>query len=138
MGELRLKGQEIQIQATAGGALVDALTAVASFSDTMKMRKLEEGFLGEVTNRHDSVFDGWDGGFEMQVHSSAWMTLQAQVQAKAKPAGTSAATRRTTTRAATRRRCPSPARRSRLAIVPPLSSRRGGRHLDHYERERSR
>lgn len=84
MGELRLKGQEVQMQVTAGGQVVDAFTAVASFNDSMKTEKLEEGFLGETTNRHDYIFNGWDGSFEMQVHKNTWANFQAQVQAKAR------------------------------------------------------
>lgn len=84
MAEQRLKGQEVQVQVIQGGQLSDAFTAVASFNDNMKMEVLEQGFLGETTNRHDDIFNGFEGTLSMQVSNQRWMTFQASIKARAK------------------------------------------------------
>lgn len=86
MSDLRLKGQEVQIQIIQGGAVVTAINAIASFGDTMKFEKKEQGFLGEVTNRYDEIFNGFDGNLTMQISEQGWMELQAAIKAKAQRA----------------------------------------------------
>jgi hypothetical protein len=80
----RLKGQETQIQVLQDGTLVGAINAVMSFNDTCKLEKKEDGFLGETTNRYDEVFNGYDGGAEMQVSEQGWINFQQAVKARAK------------------------------------------------------
>jgi hypothetical protein len=80
----RLKGQETQIQVLQDGTLVGAINAVMSFNDTAKFEKKEDGFLGETTNRYDEVFNGYDGGAEMQVSEQGWINFQQAVKARAK------------------------------------------------------
>ena len=72
----RLRGQEVLIELVVDGALSDAFTAVAAFSDSLKFAKSEDGFLGEPTNRHDFIYNGVDGSFEMHLQNSRWMTFQ--------------------------------------------------------------
>lgn len=84
MADQRLKGQEVEIQITQGGFVVEAINAVASFNDTAKFEKKEDGFLGERTNRYDEIFNGYDGTMSLQVSNQGWMTLQAAMKAKAK------------------------------------------------------
>ncbi len=84
MADKRLKGQEVSVQVVVGGQLSDAFTAVASFNDTAKFDKKEDGFLGETTNRYDETFNGFDGSLEMQVSSQKWMEFQALIKARAK------------------------------------------------------
>lgn len=84
MAEPRLKGQEVEVRMLIDGALSDAFTAIASFNDTMKLEKKQEGFLGETTDRYDEIFTGFDGSMEMQVSNQRWMLFQAQIKARAR------------------------------------------------------
>jgi hypothetical protein len=86
VADQRLKGQEVQVQVVVGGQLSDAFTAIASFSDTMKMESMEAGYLGEVTNRTDDIFNGWDGTLSMHVSKQKWMEFQALIKARAQRA----------------------------------------------------
>jgi len=81
--EARLKGQEVEVRVTQDGAQSLAFTAVASFSDTTKFEKKEDGFIGETTNRYDDIFNGYDGSLEMQVSNQQWMEFQAAVKLRA-------------------------------------------------------
>jgi hypothetical protein len=82
--EKRLRGQEVQISIVEDGTLSDAFTAIATFNDTMKLEKKEDGFLGETSNRYDQIFNGYDGSFEMQLSNQKWMSFQSVLKAKAR------------------------------------------------------
>jgi len=79
----RLRGQEVEVRISLNGNLQDTITAIASFEETFKLEKKEDGFLGEVTNRYDHIFNGIDGKCEFQVNSADWMTFQNAVKAQA-------------------------------------------------------
>jgi hypothetical protein len=83
MSEPRLRGQEAEIRITVAGALSDAFTAVASFNDTMQLEASTQGFLGELTDRKDSIFNGFEFGGEMQVENQQWMAFQQTLKDKA-------------------------------------------------------
>lgn len=83
MADLRLKGQEVSIQIIKGGAVVTAINAVADFGDTLKFEKKEQGFLGELTNRYDEIFNGFDVSMTIQVSEQGWMELQQAIKDKA-------------------------------------------------------
>lgn len=81
--DLRLRGQEVELRMFTGGVLEDSLLLVASFDETFKLEKKEDGFLGERTNRYDDIFNGVDGKLDVQVNSAAWMPFQQAIKARA-------------------------------------------------------
>lgn len=82
MADQRLKGQEVQIQVTQDGAVLSAFNAIASFNDNQKSEKIEQGYLGETTNRHDDIYNGFDGSFDFHMENSQWTAFSAAVIAR--------------------------------------------------------
>jgi hypothetical protein len=79
----RLRGQEVEVRIFTNGNLEDTIVAIASFEETFKLEKKEDGFLGEFSNRYDHIFNGIDGKCEFQVNSADWMTFQNAVKLQA-------------------------------------------------------
>lgn len=79
----RLKGQEMSIRVVQDSAVVDQIDSVASFNDNTKFEIKEDGFLGEVVNRYDTVLAGYSGDIEFQVHNATWLNFLLEVEAKA-------------------------------------------------------
>jgi hypothetical protein len=81
----RLKGQSVSIRVLSGNppAPIATIDSISTFNDATALKLLEDGFLGEVTNRFDQVLDGYGGDFEMQTTSSGWVTFLLQKEAKA-------------------------------------------------------
>jgi hypothetical protein len=69
----RIKGQEVAVIILVGGDLQTQLTDIQNFNATMKVRKIEQGYLGETANRYDEIFDGCELDFELHVHSQDWV-----------------------------------------------------------------
>lgn len=86
----RLRGQEVEVRILRDGVPEATITSIASFEETFKLEKKEDGFLGEVTNRYDHIFNGIDGKLEFQVNSNDWMLFQnaIKLQAQRKQPGT--------------------------------------------------
>ncbi len=81
--DLRLRGQEVELRMFADSVLEDSISLVSSFDETFKLEKKEDGFLGEVTNRYDDIFNGIDGKLDVQVNTAAWMPFQQAIKARA-------------------------------------------------------
>jgi len=79
----RLRGQEVEVRIFTDGVLESTITSIASFEETFKLEKKEDGFLGEQTNRYDHIFNGIDGRLEFQVNSADWMLFQNTVKSQA-------------------------------------------------------
>lgn len=79
----RLRGQEVEIRIIRDSVPELSISSVASFEETFKLEKKQDGFLGEVTDRYDHTFHGIDGKLEFQVNSSDWMQLQNAIKAQA-------------------------------------------------------
>lgn len=79
----RLRGQEAEVRIFTNGVLESTITAIASFEETFKLEKKEDGFLGEQTNRYDHIYNGIDGRMEFQVNSADWMIFQEAIKAQA-------------------------------------------------------
>lgn len=62
----RIKGQETEIILIVNGVPVASLTAVKAAEFTYDLETKSEGYLGETTDRKDSVFMGISG--KMQLH----------------------------------------------------------------------
>ena len=73
----RLKGQEVSILITNAGELEDTLTDIQNFNMELELETKSMGYLGEKTNRQDSIFNGVKFDFEIHVHTEdVWSFLQ--------------------------------------------------------------
>ena len=64
----RIKGQETEIILIVNSIPIDTLTEVKSCDFSYDLETMSEGYLGETTDRKDSVFKGISG--KMQIHLS--------------------------------------------------------------------
>lgn len=67
-----------------GGDLEKELTDVQNFDMTAKFRQLEEGYLGEKSNRHDYIYDGVKGKLDLHIHKADWFDFLGSMKSKAK------------------------------------------------------
>lgn len=67
MGDLRIKGQDVEVGVVIDGRLQASTADVKSCEFAFKLSVQEEGYLGEKTNRYDMVFSGIRG--RMEIHS---------------------------------------------------------------------
>lgn len=82
-GDPRLRGQEVELRLFTDSVLEDSIVLETTFEETMKFEKKEDGFLGEITNRYDHIFNGIDAKTEFQVNSVAWESFQEAIKAQA-------------------------------------------------------
>lgn len=80
----RIKGQEVSIIVVAGGSTVDTLTDIMNFNMEVSLEMLEQGYIGETTNRYDEIFNGAKFDFEMHQSSQDFLTFEKQVEARAR------------------------------------------------------
>lgn len=80
----RIRGQEVNLLFTQDGELLDTLTDIKNFQFDAKLEIKEEGYLGEKTNRHDYIYSGVKGSFEMHLHRAKWLEIQQAVISTAK------------------------------------------------------
>ncbi len=74
----RIKGQEVSILITNAGELEDTLTDIQNFNMEFELETKSQGYLGEKTNRQDSIWNGVKFDFELHVHTEdVWSFLQA-------------------------------------------------------------
>jgi hypothetical protein len=76
MSDPRLKGQEISIRVIDDGVVDSTIDSVASFNDEAMLELKEDGFLGELVNRFDEIFNGFGGDMEIQLTKGNWIQLQ--------------------------------------------------------------
>lgn len=67
----RIKGQETEIILVVNGQPADSFNSVKSFDVEFMMDLLQEGFIGETSDRFDEVFKGCKGNIEMEFNTSA-------------------------------------------------------------------
>ena len=65
----RIKGQEVSLLITNAGELEDTLTDIQNFNMEYEFETKSQGYLGEKTNRQDSIFNGIKFDFEIHVHT---------------------------------------------------------------------
>ena len=54
---------------------MQSVTAVASFNEEVKLEMKQDGFLGEPTDRYDTIHRGYGGDMEFQVNRHTWETV---------------------------------------------------------------
>jgi len=84
MAGQRLKGQESEVLIIVNGVPQTTITAISSFSIEAKLDILSEGYLGETTERKDSIYSGISGKLTMHPDSQDIFKLQAAIIDKAR------------------------------------------------------
>lgn len=70
-GSARLKGQEVNVDLIVDGELQSGLGPNTSFNAEFMLDILSEGYIGEATERKDSIFKGIKGGMTVHINDSA-------------------------------------------------------------------
>lgn len=64
----RIRGQEVSIALVQDGVTLDTLTAIKSFEFTFQQELKNEGYLGETSERVDSIYKAIKG--QLEIHTS--------------------------------------------------------------------
>ena len=80
----RIKGQEVEVILLVDGVPQDSITDVRSFSIELQTEIMSEGYLGETTNRRDSIFNGVSGSIELHIENAAIFDLFTSIVDKAR------------------------------------------------------
>lgn len=75
----RIKGQEVEILLLLNGEPLVSLFDIRSFEVALIEEILNEGYLGETTNRRDSIFRGVRGRFEAHVENADFLRFYTAV-----------------------------------------------------------
>jgi hypothetical protein len=84
MTSQRLKGQEVTILLVRDGQLEAELFDIMNFNAEMMLEQIAQGYLGEKTERHDEIYKGMKGDFEMHTHSQEWLPFATAIIDRAK------------------------------------------------------
>lgn len=76
MSDPRLKGQEISIRIVTDAVVDSTIDSIASMNDEVMLELKEDGFLGELVNRFDEIFNGFGGDMEIQLTRADWLTVE--------------------------------------------------------------
>lgn len=83
MGQ-RVKGQDVEVLLIVDSQIIRSITAVKSFEMKAQLEMLDEGYLGEKTNRKDSIYKGVSATIELNFDSPDIFDLFDKVIQKAK------------------------------------------------------
>lgn len=75
----RIKGQEVSVLLIVDGEVMDTITDVRSFSVTLLIDTLSEGYLGETTERQDEIFKGVEGDISFHFENQDVFNLFAKI-----------------------------------------------------------
>lgn len=81
--DLRLRGQEVEIRVTQAGSVLQSVTAVSTFDDTVETETSQQGFLGEMSDRYDDILHGYSWNLEFQINRATWVQLQRAITDRA-------------------------------------------------------
>jgi hypothetical protein len=79
----RIKGQEVTVLITDNGVLQNTLVDIQSFEVEAQFEIKSMGYLGEVSNRKDEIYNGCKFTIEFHLHTQDWFTFQADIKSKA-------------------------------------------------------
>lgn len=80
----RIKGQEVEVVILQDGLPQDNLTFARSIELTFKTDMLQEGYLGETTDRYDTIFKGVSGRLEFHFDSATPVAIVNSIVDKAR------------------------------------------------------
>jgi hypothetical protein len=79
----RIKGQEVVNNIVSDGVLEDTLNSISEFNDEDMLEIKQLGYLGEVSNRGDSIYNGTKFDLSLHLQSQEWFRFKQKVIAKA-------------------------------------------------------
>ena len=80
---LRLRGQEVRIVVLQNGSTVSEINSITMMDTNTDLVIQEDGFLGEVVNRYDTILNGYGGNFELHVTTADYIALEKAAVEKA-------------------------------------------------------
>ena len=86
----RIKGTDVEISIVVDGVVQANITAVRSFEVTFETDIMSEGYLGETTERKDTIFKGVSGKLELHLETQDILKLFGKIinSARVRTAGT--------------------------------------------------
>jgi hypothetical protein len=79
----RIKGQDVDVQIIQAGRVLTTLYNIKSFDFAYELEIKKEGYLGQKTDKRDSVFNGISGKMEIHPENQAVLVFMEAVRAKA-------------------------------------------------------
>jgi hypothetical protein len=79
----RIKGQEVTVVITDNGVLQTTLVDIQSFEVEAQFEIKSMGYLGEVSNRKDEIYNGCKFTMELHLHTQDWFAFQNDIKNKA-------------------------------------------------------
>lgn len=83
MANQRISGQDTQVSIVVDDEVVDEISAIKSFDVTWKFSTKSEEYVGETGPRKDDFFEGLSGRIELDMESTAILTLIDIIQTRA-------------------------------------------------------
>lgn len=80
----RIKGQEVEIIIVSNGTPLTNITDIRSFELSFQNEILKEGYLGETTDRRDSVFRGISARMSLHIENQDILALFQQIVDKSR------------------------------------------------------
>lgn len=80
----RIKGQEVQILVVAGGVLVETIDSIMNFNVIPQSETKIQGYLGEMNNRTDDIFNQVKFDLELHLNRGAWFNFVKSVNDRQK------------------------------------------------------
>jgi hypothetical protein len=80
---LRVKGQENRINLVSPRGVEVSINAIRSFEVTYKIVTKEEGYLGQVANQFDDIYNGLNGKVEFDYSDPNYFVIQEAIVARA-------------------------------------------------------
>lgn len=80
----RLKGQEVTLSITDPDGGDEPLGDVKSFEAELDIEILQEGYLGETSDRYDDIFHGVSGSVELHIETVRLLRFSELVEARSK------------------------------------------------------
>jgi hypothetical protein len=83
MTSARIRGQETSVVLIQDGNPVDEITTIQNHEFTYMTERKEEGYIGETSNRFDTIFNGVSGKMDLHFSSSKVFDVFASIIEKA-------------------------------------------------------
>jgi len=80
----RIKGQEVELLLVEDNSPLTSINDVRSFEMAAQLEMLTEGYLGETTDRHDTVYRGYRGRMEVHFENGEILAFMRRLVDKAR------------------------------------------------------
>lgn len=84
MADSRIKGQEVELLLVENNVPLTSIADVRSFEMAAQLEILSEGYLGETTDRRDSIYKGYRGRMEVHFENRSVLDLMRRLVDKAR------------------------------------------------------